>query len=150
MRNLVLHYEQLIQRRDLTKWNKIILVNCNYLCSLCRKKIFSTQKILFQGTLSIYITGCPSTYPFIYLSISLLIFLSVSFIVYLSSNISTRKNTYILSYVRYFRISELHRKISTNLLRLDQVRTLNFRHRACCILGQAFHYSPENAFYIFN
>ena len=27
---------------------------------------------------------------------------------------------------------------------------LNFRHRASCILGQAFHYCPENAFYIFN
>ena len=27
---------------------------------------------------------------------------------------------------------------------------LPFRHRASCILGQAFHYSPENAFYIFN
>ena len=25
-----------------------------------------------------------------------------------------------------------------------------FRHRASCILRQAFHYSPENAFYIFN
>ena len=28
--------------------------------------------------------------------------------------------------------------------------TLTFRHRASCILGQAFRYSPENAFYIFN
>ena len=28
--------------------------------------------------------------------------------------------------------------------------TLTFRHRASCILGQAFHYSPENAFCIFN
>ena len=27
---------------------------------------------------------------------------------------------------------------------------LTFRHRASCILGQAFHYSPENPFYIFN
>ena len=27
---------------------------------------------------------------------------------------------------------------------------LTFRHRASCILGQAFNYSPENAFYIFN
>ena len=27
---------------------------------------------------------------------------------------------------------------------------LTFRHRASCILGPAFHYSPENAFYIFN
>ena len=27
---------------------------------------------------------------------------------------------------------------------------LTFMHRASCILGQAFHYSPENAFYIFN
>jgi len=28
-------------------------------------------------------------------------------------------------------------------------RDLTFRHRASCILGQAFRYSPENAFYIF-
>ena len=27
---------------------------------------------------------------------------------------------------------------------------LTFRHHASCILGQAFHYSPENAFYILN
>jgi len=26
---------------------------------------------------------------------------------------------------------------------------LTFRHRVSYILGQAFHYSPENAFYIF-
>ena len=30
------------------------------------------------------------------------------------------------------------------------MRDLTFRHRASYILGQAFHYSPENAFYIFN
>ena len=29
-------------------------------------------------------------------------------------------------------------------------RGLTFRHRASCILRQAFRYSPENAFYIFN
>jgi len=29
-------------------------------------------------------------------------------------------------------------------------RSLTFRHRASCIQGQAFHYSPKNAFYIFN
>ena len=29
-------------------------------------------------------------------------------------------------------------------------KSLTFRHRASCILGQAFHYSPENAFYLFN
>ena len=29
-------------------------------------------------------------------------------------------------------------------------KSLTFRHRASCILGQAFHYSPQNAFYIFN
>ena len=27
---------------------------------------------------------------------------------------------------------------------------LTSRHRASSVLGQAFHYSPENAFYIFN
>ena len=29
-------------------------------------------------------------------------------------------------------------------------RGLTFRHRASCIQGQAFRYTPENAFYIFN
>ena len=29
-------------------------------------------------------------------------------------------------------------------------KVLTFRHRTSCILGQAFHYSPENTFYIFN
>ena len=28
--------------------------------------------------------------------------------------------------------------------------SLTFRHRASCILEQAFRYTPENAFYIFN
>jgi len=28
--------------------------------------------------------------------------------------------------------------------------SFTFRHRASCILGQAFHCFPENAFYIFN
>ena len=28
--------------------------------------------------------------------------------------------------------------------------SLSFRHRASCILGQAFHYSPENALCVFN
>jgi hypothetical protein len=36
------------------------------------------------------------------------------------------------------------------LWRNSQTLVLTFRHRASCILGQAFHYSPENAFYIFN
>jgi hypothetical protein len=31
-----------------------------------------------------------------------------------------------------------------------RTRCSTFRHRASCILGQAFRYSPENAFYIFN
>ena len=30
------------------------------------------------------------------------------------------------------------------------IRFLIFRHRASSIQGQAFHYSPEDAFYIFN
>ena len=48
-----------------------------------------------------------------------------------------------------------HKARSTRLLPLptDTEEThdaLTFRHRASCIKGQAFHYSPENAFYIFN
>ena len=42
--------------------------------------------------------------------------------------------------------------LSTGLLNCLNARSrgLNFRHRASCIQGQAFRYSPENAFYIFN
>ena len=36
-----------------------------------------------------------------------------------------------------------------HFIKYDDER-LTFRHLASCILGQAFHYSPENAFYIFN
>ena len=37
-----------------------------------------------------------------------------------------------------------------NLLSSSCRECLTFRHRASSIQGQAFHYSPENAFYIFN
>ena len=33
---------------------------------------------------------------------------------------------------------------------INSTRSLTFRHRASSLLGQAFRYSPENAFYIFN
>ena len=39
---------------------------------------------------------------------------------------------------------------STSHGMMQRVFALSFRHRASCILGQAFPYSPENAFYIFN
>ena len=39
---------------------------------------------------------------------------------------------------------------SGQLIYCEAGRRLTFRHRASCILGQAFHYSPQNAFYIFN
>ena len=35
-------------------------------------------------------------------------------------------------------------------LPLSLIMDLTFRHRASSVLGQAFRYSPENAFYIFN
>ena len=31
-----------------------------------------------------------------------------------------------------------------------EISLLTFRHRASCFIGQAFRYSPENAFYVFN
>ena len=42
----------------------------------------------------------------------------------------------------------LYRSLATILTTEQYVLTL--RHRASSILGQAFRYSPENAFYIFN
>jgi hypothetical protein len=40
--------------------------------------------------------------------------------------------------------------IAVTLPASNEESSLTFWHRASCILGQAFHYSPENAFYIFN
>ena len=40
--------------------------------------------------------------------------------------------------------------LSKNIWTHKHSYLLTFRHRASCILGQAFHYTPENAFYIFN
>jgi len=42
--------------------------------------------------------------------------------------------------------------LKTGLLNYLNARSrgLTFRHRASCILGQAFRYSPENDFCIFN
>ena len=50
--------------------------------------------------------------------------------------------------VKYFETSV--GVFSLNGLMYQKERNLTFRHRASCILGQAFHYSPENAFYVFN
>ena len=44
--------------------------------------------------------------------------------------------------ISQFRLHCFHTRLS--------LQGLTFRHRASCILGQAFHCSPENAFYIFN
>jgi len=35
------------------------------------------------------------------------------------------------------------------LYKADYISSLTFRHLASSILGQAFHYSPENDFYIY-
>ena len=43
-----------------------------------------------------------------------------------------------------------HKSQSVLNVCVDLLRSLTFRHRASSILGQAFLYSPENAFYIFN
>ena len=43
-----------------------------------------------------------------------------------------------------------YRYILNRIIVLANTVNLTFRHRASCILGQAFRYSPEDAFYIFN
>ena len=66
-----------------------------------------------------------------------------------------------LSQTREIRLSPVQTTAKVNCKLLSQylyifrhrskpLLLLTFRHRASCILGQAFHYSPENAFYIFN
>ena len=50
----------------------------------------------------------------------------------------------------HVRMSEANRALTLPILVRLVAFPLTFRHRASCILGQAFRYSPENAFYIFN
>ena len=53
---------------------------------------------------------------------------------------------------RLYVCGELVNTLRTGLLNCLNARSrgLNFRHRASCVQGQAFRYSPEKAFYIFN
>ena len=41
-------------------------------------------------------------------------------------------------------------KESVSYMTFTSILLLTFRHRASSVLGQAFRYYPENAFYIFN
>ena len=55
---------------------------------------------------------------------------------------------YGCQHVRLCSVSVLMATYMTS--RSERFASITFRHRASCILGQAFRYSPENAFYIFN
>ena len=55
----------------------------------------------------------------------------------------------LLSPITYRRLLKVLCPVRRPITTLDCV-LLTFRHRASFILGQAFHYSPENPFYIFN
>ena len=60
---------------------------------------------------------------------------------------STRRLIFVMDKmcsIKFLKIAYLNIRLK------KQIYELTFRHRASCILGQAFHYSPENAFYIFN
>ena len=57
----------------------------------------------------------------------------------------------IILWLLWISLRLIFTNISCNLILSKLfIHQLTFRHRASCILGQAFHYSPENAFYIFN
>ena len=47
-------------------------------------------------------------------------------------------------------LSSIYQCRNITEISMFDVFLLNFRHRASCIQGQAFRYSPAKAFYIFN
>ena len=55
-------------------------------------------------------------------------------------------------------LNSMHKLLVENIIEMVKkfrlqvlgISPLTFRHHASCILGQAFRYSQENAFYIFN
>ena len=51
--------------------------------------------------------------------------------------------------ISYLYMKEVYRR-HVKVIELMPIMFLTFRHRASCILGQAFHLTPQNAFYIFN
>jgi hypothetical protein len=112
--------------KSLTNWNNDFLVNGRYFYSLCRNKIFSTQKIYSKvHYLFIYLSIYVCTYLSFYVPIHLPLFpLLICLSVHLNSYLSTRKYTYFLFTCDTFRISGMHRKLSTNVLLFGQVRTL--------------------------
>ena len=69
-----------------------------------------------------------------------------------ASNFEINKPLFFIHSFQFVRLNIL----SSSVLQLDfalhveHYAHLTFRHRASCILGQSFHYSPENALYIFN
>jgi hypothetical protein len=48
------------------------------------------------------------------------------------------------------KMCRMQENIDSSGVKYKYFHILTFRHRASCILGQAFRYSPENAFYVFN
>ena len=54
---------------------------------------------------------------------------------------------YLMLYIQFWSPDDGRKN---RLKHVEKFTELTFRHRASSILGQAFHYSPENAFYIFN
>ena len=72
--------------------------------------------------------------------------ISVACLIYILSEYSHTKFKFNCTFLETFNT------LRTGLLNCLNARSrgLKFRHRASCIQGQAFRYSPENAFYIFN
>ena len=70
-----------------------------------------------------------------------------------SCTVGIPRSLWIMSLVTYHVVSTVAlNTLRTGLLNCLNAlsRGLNFRHRASCIQGQAFRYSPENALYIIN
>ena len=76
-----------------------------------------------------------------YLFGTLYSFLPNTFLAFCTRHVSNQHSLFLAAWVRTF---------ETALVTTHANCTLNFRHRASSILGQAFNYSPENAFDIFN
>ena len=65
-------------------------------------------------------------------------------------NVLTEKQRVLERWKHHFNGALNREQIAEHTNSEHETENLTFRHRASCILGQAFHYSPENAFYIFN
>ena len=125
-----------------------MLEECVCRCCVCRCCVCSDQWCDYAALLKFKVTSKPyfsssSSYSGVTVLENLSFFQNCP-----SRSSDFSLQSLMLMFFRFSSTKSSHLGLCFPIRRVPSV--LTFRHRASSILGQAFRYSPENAFYIFN